>query len=48
MQENKDVLNKVIQQLEKKGIFVEKTKSRNDIWRNLQKNHLNIVKLGVR
>ncbi|WP_167330521.1 Lmo0850 family protein [Listeria cornellensis] len=48
MQENKDVLNKVIQQLEKKGIFVEKTKSRNDIWHNLQKNHLTIVKLGVR
>ncbi|WP_185384356.1 Lmo0850 family protein [Listeria booriae] len=48
MQENKEVLNQVMKQLEKKGIFVEKTKSRHDIWRNLQKTHLNLVKLSVR
>ncbi|WP_197914074.1 Lmo0850 family protein [Listeria sp. PSOL-1] len=48
MKESTDELNKIIRQLEEKGIVVEKTKSRKDIWRALTIKQMPSVKLSLR
>lgn len=48
MRESYEELNKIIRDLEQKGIVVEKTKSRTDIWKALKVKQMPNVKLGLR
>nr|WP_117614841.1 Lmo0850 family protein [Listeria sp. ILCC792] len=48
MRESHTELNKIIRDLEQKGIIVEKTKSRNDIWKALKVKQMPNVKLELR
>ncbi|EIA21148.1 hypothetical protein X560_0823 [Listeria fleischmannii 1991] len=48
MRESHEELNKIIRDLEQKGIVVEKTKSRTDIWKALKVKQMPNVKLGLR
>ncbi|EUJ30734.1 hypothetical protein MFLO_10039 [Listeria floridensis FSL S10-1187] len=48
MKENRNEMDKVIQNLKLEGITVEKTKSRKEIWQKLQVKPMPKVELSLR